>query len=342
MKNNLKKYLAETVFDNYYSSNYEKFISDNISLINEKNNLYTAKHLKEYFKKINRDICVNFTDTDIQKSLNKRFRDLLKNPDQKNNLLREFKINGLLSDDKLNREERESRLIKIANELKVSKKSVFNFYESYILEKCHIVLTENKKYVKRITDLILDIDDFGEKLSKNEKKQIQKKINSIINNFLELTLSNGFKRNADILDYGGINADEGDAIQFLFVARAMLAGFNCSNVDLRSSKYDAVIDIEGEILRIQVKGISGNTISLKDRDRGGEGIDPMSHRNRGNYISSRDIDIYAAVDKYTGLCYLIPASKIENLISEGKNSCSIKNLELYKENWDIIKELENK
>lgn len=78
-----------------------------------------------------------------------------------------------------------------------------------------------------------------------------------------LAFSNGFTKNIIISNPGVTNANEGDVAQFLFVARAMLAGFNCFNVDLKSSRYDAVIVITDKILRVLVKGISNNSIGLK-------------------------------------------------------------------------------
>lgn len=75
------------------------------------------------------------------------------------------------------------------------------------------------------------------------------------------------------------------------------AGFNASSVDVRSSRYDAIVDYNGTLLRIQIKGITGGLISFKDRDRGGQGIDYKHQSNQGKRITSKDCDIYAAVDK---------------------------------------------
>jgi hypothetical protein len=95
-----------------------------------------------------------------------------------------------------------------------------------------------------------------------------------------------------------MTANAGDSAEFIFVARAILAGFNCSSVDVRSSRYDAIIDYNKKLLRVQIKGIStGNSISFKDRDRGGQGIDHTHERNLGQRITSVDCDIYVAVDK---------------------------------------------
>ncbi|MFZ4929132.1 hypothetical protein [Chryseobacterium sp. Mn2064] len=155
----------------------------------------------------------------------------------------------------------------------------------------------------------------------------------------DFIFSNGFPTNIQNIDSGVMTANAGDSAQFLFLARAILAGFNCSNVDVRSSKYDAVIDYNNILLRIQIKGASGNTISFKDRDRGGQGIDYQHERNRGQRITAEHCDIYAAVDKQVGICYIIPMTYVETIPDNQITSVSLTSLEEYKENWNIIAEV---
>jgi len=136
-----------------------------------------------------------------------------------------------------------------------------------------------------------------------------------------------------------MTANAGDSAQFLFLARAILAGFNCSNVDVRPSKYNAVIDFNNILLRIQIKGASGSSISFKDRDRGGQGIDYQHARNRGQRITAEHCDIYAAVDKQVGICYAIPMSYVETIPDNEIIRVSLASLDRFKENWDIIAEV---
>ncbi len=111
-------------------------------------------------------------------------------------------------------------------------------------------------------------------------------------------MTNGFSTNINQLESGVMTANAGDSAEFIFVARAILAGFNCSSVDVKSSRYDAIIDFNNKLLRVQIKGISSeNSISFKDRDRGGQGIDHKHERNIGKRITLKDCDIYVAVDK---------------------------------------------
>ena len=140
------------------------------------------------------------------------------------------------------------------------------------------------------------------------------------------------------VEEGVMTANAGDSAQFLFLARAILAGYNCSNVDVRSSRYDAIIDYETKLFKVQIKGISGTTISFKDRDRGGRGIDTENERNQGKRITSEDCDIYAAVDKQMGICYIIPMKDVDPTEWK-KDTMTLKEAEKYRENWKIIADL---
>jgi hypothetical protein len=151
-------------------------------------------------------------------------------------------------------------------------------------------------------------------------------------------MSNGFSNNINHIESGVMTANAGDSAEFIFVARAILAGFNCSSVDVRSSRYDAIIDYDSNLLRVQIKGISsGNIISFKDRDRGGQGIDHTHERNKGKRITSKDFDIYVAVDKQVGICYIIPMSWADALDDEKCKNIKLSEVEQFKENWNIIK-----
>jgi len=194
---------------------------------------------------------------------------------------------------------------------------------------------ENNKIDSIISDFVNNIEnsysDVGFKSIKSDFIKVFK--NSLLFNF-----QRGFPINLENLNSGVMTANAGDSHQFLFLARAILAGFNCSNVDVRSSRYDAIIDYNNKLYKIQVKGItsSESTIKFRDRDRGGQGIDHTHERNRGKKITSKDCDIYAAVDKNTGVCYLIPM----NWVDENKiETLRISEIKRFKESWDIFKTL---
>jgi len=167
---------------------------------------------------------------------------------------------------------------------------------------------------------------------------IKTDLKKILQKSLYIALKNGWITNINHIDSGLMTANAGDSAEFIFVARAILAGFNASIVDVRSSKYDAIVDYNNRLLRIQIKGFStGNTISFKDRDRGGQGIDHHHERNRGKRITSKDCDIYVAVDKQVGLCYIIPMYWVDRLSDDECKGVHLNRVEHFKENWNILK-----
>lgn len=173
-----------------------------------------------------------------------------------------------------------------------------------------------------------------------EFKFIRTDLQKIINKSLNIAMTNGFTTNINHVNSGVMTANAGDSAEFIFVARAILAGFNCSSVDVRSSRYDAIIDYNKSLLRVQIKGISsGNVISFKDRDRGGQGIDHHHERNIGQRITKEDCDIYVAVDKQVALCYIIPMSWVDTLKDDEIKSVNLSKVQNYKENWNIVKEV---
>lgn len=178
------------------------------------------------------------------------------------------------------------------------------------------------------------------KTLRNEFDFIKTDLKKIIEKSLYIAMTNGFSSNLNHIESGVMTANAGDSAEFIFVARAILAGFNCSSVDVRSSRYDAIIDYNDKLLRVQIKGISsGNSISFKNRDRGGQGIDHTHERNIGQRITSKDCDIYVAVDKQVGICYIIPMSWADKLNEDKYKSVKLADVIQYKENWDLVKKI---
>jgi hypothetical protein len=233
-----------------------------------------------------------------------------------------------------------------------------NYTKSKIAEiakKYELTTSELKKYYQtkffqNISKLInldelsqINLEEIEKKITtdelKHEFKFIKTDLKKIIEKSLSIAMTNGFTTNINHVKSGVMTANAGDSAEFIFVARAILAGFNCSSVDVRSSRYDAIIDYNGKLLRVQIKGIStGNSISFKDRDRGGQGIDHKHVTNIGRRITSKDCDIYVAVDKQVGICYIIPMNYADTFSDEDCKSIKLSDIVDYKENWDIIKQ----
>ena len=160
------------------------------------------------------------------------------------------------------KKELEQLIKKISKFHKVDKAKLTRFLKYQFFIKLY-KQTDINSLVELNLNQIKKTDFNGFKLIESDLKKILKQSISLVIRF-------GFKKSFS--EKGIRMANEGDSAQFLFVARAILAGFNCSNVDLRSSKYDAVIDYDSVLLRMQVKGTSlGSNISFMSRSRGGAG-----------------------------------------------------------------------
>ena len=218
------------------------------------------------------------------------------------------------------------------------------FCKKYILRASDIEEFIKAQSFKNLSQDIPDEDEFVKKIVGVFKEEvtitgIERDLERILKRFLPLILTNGFAKNMTNVDSGIMVANAGDSAQFLFIARSILAGFDSSNVDVRSSRYDCIVDYKGEIFKVQVKGISDDTVHYKDRDRGGSGIDYTDKRNRGKRITKEDCDIYAAVYKKTGVVYLVPINYLED---SGKDSENIATIKQFRENWSIFEELYSK
>ncbi len=225
----------------------------------------------------------------------------------------------------------------IAKKHNLTKAKLLKYYQSKFF-------SDIAKAIDLSTLSDINIAEIEKKLTsealRKEFKFIKTDLKKIIRKSLSIAMTNGFPVNINEIESGVMTANAGDSAEFIFVARAILAGFNCSGVDVRSSRYDAIIDYNNKLLRVQVKGISsGNNISFKDRDRGGQGIDHTHERNIGKRITSKDCDIYVAVDKQVGICYIIPMTWADKLDHKKCQNIKLSEIVKYKENWNIIKEM---
>lgn len=243
-------------------------------------------------------------------------------------------FNNLLINEFKDRNFVKARIPEIANQYFISKSDLQSFYDD-VLQRTLIDEVNKEAYINNSLAFIqtsaADPNHFG--YTKTSLKKILEKQYDFI-------FSNGFPANILNINTGVMTANAGDSAQFLFLARAILAGYNCSNVDVRSSRYDAVVDYNNVLLRLQIKGVSSsNSISFKDRDRGGQGIDHTHETNKGKRITSADCDIYVAVDKEVGICYLIPMDYVDGLAEEDITSINLGTLQHCKENWNVIAEV---
>lgn len=292
--------------------NIEEFVKENIEEINKSISNFKESRKREY------------NDVEIKKYLRtKIFDELYVNPNNTEKIIEEFSTIGF----------KKSKIDYLANKYIYYKNDLLKLIETYTFSLFNNEVLKNED--KIISIIINDIFSLVN-MSSVQKNYIKNDFEKIMRKSLFISTKNGFPTNIINIESGVMTANAGDSAQFLFLSRAILAGYNASNVDVRSSRYDTIIDFKGRLLKIQVKGISSDIVSFKDRDRGGQGIDYRHERNRGKRITSKDCDIYVAVDKQIGICYLIPMYIIDTWPDEKIISVKTSELIEYRENWQVI------
>lgn len=142
-------------------------------------------------------------------------------------------------------------------------------------------------------------------------------------------------KNVTNIPEGNFRTIKGNADELIGIGRCIRAGFACSKVEITNGRYDAVIDPgNGKLLRVQIKGTSGSSVSFKGGGRSGQQISRTVAQRTYKY-TSKDCDLFLVVDSNNGDCYIIPIKDIESF----GGSKSLRKLEQYKENWDILKNL---
>ncbi len=138
------------------------------------------------------------------------------------------------------------------------------------------------------------------------------------------------------IESGVFRTMNGNADEMIAIGRVIKAGFPCSRVDITNAKYDAIVDLGGQqkLLRIQIKGTGGDSLSFIGGYRSGQQIS-RDVPSRAYKYTERDCDLIIGINTKNGDCYIIP---IQDLKQWG-NSKSLSYLEKYKENWNILIEL---
>ena len=85
----------------------------------------------------------------------------------------------------------------------------------------------------------------------------------------------------------------------------------------RDMPYDAILDYNGTLYRVEVKGSAGCRFDISRGVRSGQQIDRTAN-SRKRPINRNDCDFIACVDTNTNDCYIVPVDFIE--IVGGTNS----------------------
>ena len=97
--------------------------------------------------------------------------------------------------------------------------------------------------------------------------------------------------------------------------------------------YDAVLDYDGVLYRIEVKGSSNGKFNVTRGTRSGKQILKTKGNSRTRVLSRDDCDFVVGVDSNSGECYIIPEDVIEIINDQ---NLSTKTLNPFREKWKLI------
>jgi hypothetical protein len=134
---------------------------------------------------------------------------------------------------------------------------------------------------------------------------------------------------------GTVRSITGYGAESLIIGRALLCGYNLFFKAWRDSKYDAVLEVNKILFRVEFKGTSTRNLTLTSGGRTGKQISRLAG-SREQVLSTEDSEILIGIDSACGVCWVIPTEIIKIL---GKRQIPITQIEPFKEKWGILKYL---
>ena len=134
---------------------------------------------------------------------------------------------------------------------------------------------------------------------------------------------------------GSFRSIAGYAGESLVIGRALLCGYNLFFKAWRDAKYDAVLDSNGTLFRIEIKQTTGDKeFSVTSGGRTGKQIDKSEGMSRESVLSTGDCDFVIATQSMNAECWIVPVEVIEIL---GRKTLTINSfLSQFKERWGIF------
>ena len=132
---------------------------------------------------------------------------------------------------------------------------------------------------------------------------------------------------------GNYRSIAGYAAESLAIGRALQCGYNLFFKAWRDSPYDGVLDYDGVLFRVEIKGTKTDSLSVTSGGRAGAQISREAE-DRSHIISPQQVDILIGVNNLNGDCYIIHT---ELLSIFNQQSLSLEKIQIFKEKWQIFK-----
>ena len=135
------------------------------------------------------------------------------------------------------------------------------------------------------------------------------------------------------LPEGQVRSILGYAGESLVIGRALACGYNLFFKAWRDSKYDAVLDAEGQLFRVEIKQSGdGTQLSCTSGGRSGAQIS-RDAASREEVLSPEESDYLIGVHTFSGKCWIVPT---EVIYYRDRKTNPTWSLDDYEEKWGIF------
>ena len=131
---------------------------------------------------------------------------------------------------------------------------------------------------------------------------------------------------------GSFRSIIGYAGESLAIGRALICGYNLFFKAWRDAKYDAVLDANGYLFRIEIKQTTTSILGTSSGGRSGRQIN-KAVASREVPISTIDCDFILGIQSLNGKCWIIPVEIVEIL---KRKSLPLNFLDYFEEKWEIF------
>ena len=140
-------------------------------------------------------------------------------------------------------------------------------------------------------------------------------------------------KNLVAMPKGNFRSILGYAGESLAIGRALVCGYNLFFKAWRDAKYDAVLDANGCLFRVEIKQTSGtSTLSTSAGGRAGKQIN-RDAGSREAPLCLDDCDFILGVQSLSGLCWIVPVEIVQIL---DRKQLPITFLKRFEEKWSIF------
>lgn len=134
------------------------------------------------------------------------------------------------------------------------------------------------------------------------------------------------------LPEGNFRSINGYASEYLVIGRALQCGYVTNFRAWRDAPYDLIIDYNGLLYRVEIKGSTVDSFSVTGGSRSGKQIDRTA-KSRTHIVSRDDCEFLIGITGRDCKCFILPIDVIEIF---NMQSLRLSKLKIFEEKWEVL------